>query len=133
MNIIASEIDKMFLLKSIKPFDTLDERTLFNIAEVTRLSYFDPDTHILNGKEIASEVVIEVEGELTDSSGNRLKIVGLHSILSDSPLETDIYAGSKGCRCLRIGKGHFLTTIYECPGILTELMQLRNLDPHYYV
>lgn len=133
MRIVVSEIDKMFLLKSIKPFDKLDERTLFNVTEVMRLTKFEPNVTILPEGEVSNEVIVVVEGEILDMEGNSLKIAGLFSILNDLPVENRLISGENGCKCLRIGKGHFLTTVYECPSLLTELIQLRNIHPHYFM
>lgn len=133
MRMVTSEIDKMFLLKSIQPFDRLDERTLFNISEVMRLTKFEPNQIILPGGEVSNEVIIVVDGEIRDKNGNSPKIAGLYSILNDLLIEDKLVSGAIGCKCLRIGKGHFLTTVYECPSILTELIQLRNIHPHYFM
>lgn len=133
MRLVTTEIDKMFLLKSIKPFDNLDERTLFNVTEVMRLTKFEPNQSILPEGEVSNEVIVVIDGDIQDENGISPKIAGLHSILNDLPIEYKLIAGVNGCKCLRIGKGHFLTTVYECPSLLTELIQLRNIHPHYYM
>jgi len=133
MRIVSSEIDKMFLLKSVQPFDKLDERTLFNISEVMRLSKFEPNQIILPENEVSNEVIVLVDGGIMDIDGNSVVIAGINSILIDTVVENRLIAGENGCKCLRIGKGHFFTTVYECPSILTDLIQLRNIHPHYFM
>jgi signal-transduction protein with cAMP-binding, CBS, and nucleotidyltransferase domain len=133
MRIVSSEIDKMFSLKSVQPFDKLDERTLFNISEVMRLSKFEPNQIILPENEVSNEVLVLVDGGIMDIDGNSVVIAGINSILNDTVVENRLIAGENGCKCLRIGKGHFLTTVYECPSILTDLIQLRNIHPHYFM
>lgn len=133
MRIEASEIEKVFMLKSVRPFEKLDERMLFNIAEVMRLSKFEPNVEILTENEVSNEVIISLDSNIFDKQGHSITIAGIYSVLNDSPIESGIRAGKNGSRCLRIGKGHFLTTIYECPNLLTELIILRNNHPHYYL
>lgn len=133
MRIVSSEIDKMFLLKSVQPFDKLDERTLFNISEVMRLSKFEPNQIILPENEVSNEVLVLVDGGMKDLNGNSVVLAGINSILNDTVVENRLIAVENGCKCLRIGKGHFLTTVYECPSLLIDLIQLRNIHPHYFM
>jgi signal-transduction protein with cAMP-binding, CBS, and nucleotidyltransferase domain len=133
VKIVATEIEKMFMLKAIRPFDTLDERTLFNIVEVMRLTRFEEGAEILAPNMVSNELIIVVEGEILNPENNSVTIAGVYSLLNDTVVENRLIAGKNGCRCLRIGKGHFLTSIYESPSLLTELIQLRNINPHYYM
>lgn len=131
MKIKASDIEKAFLLKSIEPFDKLDERTLFNLASVMTLTHYEPETLLIESDIVCSEVLIVVDGECRTEPGNLMFLAGIHSVLEDSVIGETISSGKNGAKCLRIGKGHFLTTMYECPFILVDLIRLRNQNPNY--
>lgn len=131
MKITASDIEKAFLLKAIEPFDKLDERTLFNLVSVMTLTQYEPNTVVVESQTVCNEVQIVVEGNCCTESGNQIFLAGIHSVLEDSVMGETISSGTKGAKCLRIGKGHFLTTMYECPFILVDLIHLRNLNPNY--
>lgn len=131
MKVKTSDIEKAFLLKSIEPFDSLDERTLFNLVSVMTLTQYEPNKLITDSDTVCNEVMIVVEGECRTDSGNRIFITGVHSVLEDSVIGESISSGTRGVKCLRIGKGHFLTTMYECPFILVDLIRLRNQNPNY--
>jgi hypothetical protein len=131
MKIKASDIEKAFLLKSVEPFDKLDERTLFNLVSVMTLTQYEPNKVVLNRQTVYNEVVIVVEGDCHTDSGKQVFLAGIHSVLEDSGMGESILSGDDGAKCLRIGKGHFLTTMYECPFILVDLIRLRNQIPNY--
>jgi hypothetical protein len=131
MKVEASNIEKAFLLKSIKPFDKLDERTLFTLVSVMTLTQYEPNTLLVESQTVCNEVLIVVEGDSCTESGDQVNLAGIHSVLEDSVIGTTISSGNQGAKCLRIGKGHFLTTMYECPFLLVELIKLRNINPNY--
>lgn len=131
MNVKASDIEKVFLLKTIAPFDKLDERTLFNLVSVMALTQYEPNKLMIDSQTICHEVLIVVDGNCLRDSGNQIVMVGIHSVLEDSVIGESISSGNNGVKCLRIGKGHFLTTIYECPFILIDLIHIRNENPNY--
>lgn len=131
MKVLASDIEKAFLLKSIEPFEKLDERTLFNLVSVMTLTQYEPNTLLVDSHTVCNEVLIVVDGECNTESGNQIFLAGIHSVLEDSVMGQTISSSDKGAKCLRIGKGHFLTTMYECPFILVDLIKLRNQNPNY--
>lgn len=131
MKIKASDIEKAFLLKSVEPFDKLDERTLFNLVSVMTLTQYEPNKSVMDSQTVCNEVLIVVDGDCRTESGNKIFLAGVHSVLEDSVIGESISSGNGGARCLRIGKGHFLTTMYECPFILVDLIRLRNQNPNY--
>ena len=131
MKIKVSDIEKVFLLKSVKPFDKLDERTLFNLASVMTLTYYEANKLVMDSQTVFNEVVIVVDGVCRTESGNQIFLAGIHSVLEDSVIGECIYTGNDDAKCLRIGKGHFLTMIYECPFILVDLIRLRHENPNY--
>ncbi|MCH8495487.1 MAG: hypothetical protein LAT57_07625 [Balneolales bacterium] len=131
MKIKASDIEKAFLLKSVEPFDKLDERTLFNLVSVMTLTQYEPNKLVLDSQTVCNEVLIVVDGDCRTESSHKIFLAGVHSVLEDLVIGESISSGSAGAKCLRIGKGHFLTTMYECPFILVDLIRLRNQNPNY--
>lgn len=131
MKVKVSDIEKAFWLKSIEPFDKLDERTLLNLVSVTKLNQYEPTTLVIDSQTICNEVLIVIEGDCFTDSGNQVFLAGIHSVLEDSVIGQNITSGKNGAKCLRVGKGHFLTTVYEYPFILVELIELRNQNPNY--
>jgi signal-transduction protein with cAMP-binding, CBS, and nucleotidyltransferase domain len=131
MKIHASDIEKAFMLKSVQPFDKLDERTLFNMVSVMTLTKYDANLTLMDAETVGNEVMIVVDGSITTDSGNSVTIAGIRSVLEDVAIGQHVVTVGTGATCLRIGKGHFLTTIYECPFILVDLIKLRNQNPNY--
>jgi signal-transduction protein with cAMP-binding, CBS, and nucleotidyltransferase domain len=131
MKIHASDIEKAFMLKSVQPFDKLDERTLFNMVSVMTLTKYEANTRLIDSETVSNEVMIVVDGIITSDSGGSVNIAGIRSVLEDTAIGEHITTNETGASCLRIGKGHFLTTIYECPFILVDLIKLKNQNPNY--
>jgi signal-transduction protein with cAMP-binding, CBS, and nucleotidyltransferase domain len=131
MKIHASDIEKAFMLKSVQPFDKLDERTLFNMVSVMTLTKYEANTRLIDSETVSNEVMIVVDGIITTDSGGSVTIAGIRSVLEDTAIGEHIITNETGATCLRIGKGHFLTTMYECPFILVDLIKLRNQNPNY--
>jgi hypothetical protein len=131
MKIHASDIEKAFILKSIQPFDKLDERTLFNMVSVMTLTKYEANITLMDAETVGNEVMIVVDGSITTDSGGSVTVTGIRSVLEDVEIGQRVITGGNGATCLRIGKGHFLTTVYECPFILVDLIQLRNQNPNY--
>lgn len=131
MKIHASDIEKAFMLKSIQPFDKLDERTLFNMVSVMTLTKYVANTTLMDAETVGNEVMIVVDGSIITNSGGSITIGGIRSVLKNIAVGQDITTSETGATCLRIGKGHFLTTMYECPFILVDLIKLRNQNPNY--
>ena len=131
MKIHASDIEKAFMLKSVQPFYKLDERTLFNMVSVMTLTKYEANTRLIDSETVSNEVMIVVDGIITSDSGGSVNIAGIRSVLEDTAIGEHITTNETGASCLRIGKGHFLTTIYECPFILVDLIKLKNQNPNY--
>ncbi len=133
MRIKASDIEKIFLLKSVSPFDKLNETALSKLVEVMHCTKYNAGTLIYSKDQICAEVLVSIDGTFTTGSGVSVTIVGIHSVLEDIPVGDEIIAGQNGVSYLRIGKGHFLTMIYEFPFILTDLIEISKINPSYYL
>ena len=54
MKIHASDIEKAFMLKSVQPFDKLDERTLFNMVSVMTLTKYEANTRLIDSETVSN-------------------------------------------------------------------------------
>src|SRR5690554_3838408 len=134
MKIKYNDIEKAFILKSIVPFDILEDRELFNIANITTVKQFKSGDTIAQKDEMAHEIYIIIDGSLASKSPNELvKIIGIKSVLDDTALLESVTAGESGTTALRIGKGHFLTAIYECPAMLASLTEVKKIHRNYFI
>ena len=134
MKIKYSDIEKAFMMKSISPFDILEDRELFNIASVATVKQFSPRENIQLEHEMSHEVFLVIDGSVASLNSNEpVKIIGIKSVLDDTIVTQSLIAGDDGATCLRIGKGHFLTAIYECPAMLVKLTDIKKSQQNYYI
>lgn len=133
MRIKATEIEKIFLLKSVRPFDRLNEIALSKLVEVMPYTRYEAGTLIVTSDMICNEVLIAIDGTFSAGSVETVSIAGIHSVLEDIPIGEDVSTGKHGVSCLRIGKGHFLTMVYEFPFLLTDLIEINKKNPSYYM
>lgn len=133
MRIKATDIEKIFHLKSVRPFDRLDEIALSKLVEVMPLRRYEAGALIVTGDMICNEVLIAIEGRFSTGTVDTVSIAGIHSVLEDIPIGENVSAGKNGVSCLRIGKGHFLTMVYEFPFLLTDLIEINKRNPNYFL
>jgi|SRR5690606_2636822 len=134
MKIKYSDIEKAFMMKSIPPFDILEDRELFNIASVATVKQFSAGENIQLQDEMSHEVYIVIDGSVASNNPDEsVKIIGIRSVLDDTIVPQSLLAGDNGATCLRIGKGHFLTAIYECPAMLIKLTDIKKSKQNYYI
>lgn len=128
-----SLIEKAFLLKETPPFENLEDQELFNIADVLATIKFKQGEPVLKKNSIANYLFMVIDGDVVSESGETtVKVIGVKPILDGSGVSESFVAGSNGATCLRMGKGHFFTTLYECPNVLVEFMQLLDQKERYY-
>ena len=69
---------------------------------------------------------VVVEGEVLDDAGTRSpRVFGVTALLLDRPApETRVASPSGGATCLLIHRGHFFTTINECPALIAGFLEM---------
>lgn len=128
-----SLIEKAFLLKDTPPFENLEDQELFNIADVLETVEFNQGDPVLKKNSVANYLFLVVDGDVISESGETsMKVLGVKPILNGSGVSESFVAGSNGATCLRMGKGHFFTTLYECPNVMVEFMQLMDQKKRYF-
>ncbi len=125
-------MDNFFVLKQIQPFDRLHDLELYILASATDRVEYTPNLLIAAKDNFLHHLYVVLEGELIRSDKHSLpSIVGLGSLLYDWPLKYDLLASASGAVCLKIGKSHFITLIYECPHFTTALLQHAGEETYY--
>lgn len=128
-----SLIEKVFLLKSTPPFENLEDQELFNIADVLTTVEFKSGESVLKKDSTVNYLYLIVDGEVVSESGDTsVKVIGVKPILDGSPATESFIASRNGTACLRMGKGHFFTTLYDCPNVIVEFMELEGRKKRYF-
>jgi len=119
-------IEKIFILKSMSPFNKLEDSELILTANITKIKKYNKGDIILAKDVYVYSISMFIEGEATTTSGNRVdKLFGIKEILEDKTFVEDIIA-TTSVKIMTISKAHFFTLIYECPDLLLELLNLTD-------
>lgn len=125
-------MERVFCLKNRPPFHQLEDQELLNLTDVVTVTYVSPGEPVITNGKLVHELYILADGNTVSESGvTSLKILGIKSLLKGTPAEETVYAGNQGALLIKLGKGHFFTTIYECPRLMMGLMKLLK-DPAPY-
>ncbi|MEX2601030.1 MAG: hypothetical protein WD355_05240 [Balneolaceae bacterium] len=128
-----SLVERVFLLKNTPPFDILEDQELLNIAEVLTNRAIPEGEPVQNAGNPVNELIILAEGHVADNNGGTsLKILGVSALLRGTPAVQTLSAGPGGALILKLEKGHFFTTVYECSGLLVAFMKLLNEQEPYF-
>lgn len=128
-----SVVERAFLLRGTAPFDLLEDQELMNIAAVLRVARIPAGEAVVTGGRPAGELIILAEGGLTSGGGGEsLQIAGVKSLLRGTAAEVTVRAGREGALVMKLGRGHFFTTIYECSSLLVGFMKLLDRPDPYF-
>ncbi len=118
--------ERLFILRSIEPFNLLSDTELAVIAGAVVERHYDAGRHIASKDKPARALIITIRGSLADSEGNGLPVIlGIEELLTGTALPFDVYASQpKGADCFLINKGHFFTILYECPVLATGFIDM---------
>jgi len=118
--------EKIFVLKSIAPFNNLTDQELIITANITQeKSYTDGDLIYTNGN-ILYNLFIIASGELNCENKKQIGgYFGFNEVVIDEVINEDIYANGD-VTMLLISKAHLLTLIYESPSIMIEFLSLKE-------
>ena len=119
---MSIQLERLLSLRSIPPFDTLQEGELAALARVCAERQWAPGQQVLGGARVPASLYIVVEGWL-ESEGVRLgSVLGEPGLLFGFQIATPWAAGAEGARALLLTRGHFFTLLNECPWILEPLL-----------
>ena len=115
--------EKLYALQGSPIFQGLDESEILLVAEVAQLRSFAADAVICSVDADSLRLYIPIRGGGFFESGRPAgKVFDVPSLLFNDVMIEGIRAGSEGCDCLTISKGHFFTLLSECPSILVNMM-----------
>ncbi|HVW21579.1 MAG TPA: hypothetical protein VHC86_10215 [Opitutaceae bacterium] len=118
-------VQKLFALRTVRPFDRLEPNEAVLIARVARAHAYPPGAAIHPGGAPLGKLLVVAEGTVRDGIGSAVgPILGVRSLLHDAvspPLTADPEAGA---RVLEISKRHFYTLARECPAFVIGLIEL---------
>lgn len=117
-------LEKLFALKSVFPFERLQNEELMLVAQVAKVREYPPGGPVMEEGHFPAMLYVTVSGALVDGEGAPLPpVLGQLEMLEDVAMETDVEGGEEGAVCLTIAKSHFFTLVYECPEIVVGFLE----------
>lgn len=113
-----TEIEKMFLLKALPPFDRLRDPDLVLIAQVIETQRYGPGEVVHPDAEPFRRLYILVEGGWQGPASPAPRVLGVGSLLYGAAAPGAIVAGEAGAVAITIRKTHFHTIANETPELL---------------
>jgi len=115
-------IDKIFTLQNRSPFNTLRHSELVLTANITKVKKYSKGTTIIYKDSPIQNLFIIEKGEASYKNSPISSFFGAEELLNDVVLEENVVAQTD-IEALVISKGHFYTLIYECPGLMIEIIK----------
>jgi len=121
---------KVFILKSIAPFNTLSDSELIITAQMLQVKYYEKGKKIYSAGNSMYNLFIIAEGEVYDNFSQKQEgFFGLKALINDEVMEEDFIA-TKDTNILMISKAHLLTLLYECPYLMLGFLALPKRGSH---
>lgn len=118
---------KVFTLKSIKPFDELTDSELILLADIIQVKRYKKDSTIYLKENSLFNLYVIVEGKVVDEEKNEIKRnFGLKELLNDDVIEKSFYAYDEVTLFL-ISKAHLLTLLYESPSLMIGFLSQQEI------
>ncbi len=120
--------EKIFLLKSIPPFNNLSDSELILTANITQVkTYMNEAIIYTEGNELYNLFII-ANGEVITSNNKKIKHhFGFNELVKDEVINENICALGE-VTMLLISKAHLLTLLYESPSIMIDFLSLKSGD-----
>lgn len=117
--------ERLFALRAAPPFDRLRDSELALLAAVAQVRSYDPGETVLAEGKPLHHLFVVVEGEIRTAAGEPVPpVFGEASLLFQLPLARALVAApGTGATCLLIGRAHFFTAAYECPGLVVGFLE----------
>jgi signal-transduction protein with cAMP-binding, CBS, and nucleotidyltransferase domain len=117
--------EKIFALKSVRPFDVLRDSEIALIAQEARVRQFKPQETVSGAEKPIRRLHVVTAGEVTAASGgNGLPVFGVKPLLFNQGANEELAAGVDGATCLTIKRGNFFTIANECPGLIVGFIEM---------
>jgi signal-transduction protein with cAMP-binding, CBS, and nucleotidyltransferase domain len=109
---------KVFILKSIKPFDKLSDAELLLLADIISVKKYKKGSKIYSKENNLYNLYVIIDGEVVDDDQNKVDgYFGIKELLNDDVMENSFYANDDVTLFL-ISKAHLLTLLYESPSLM---------------
>jgi len=117
--------EKIFALKSIRPFDVLRDAEIALIAQEARIRKFEPAELVSGPDKPIRRLHVVTEGEISPVAGGAgLPLFGVKPLLFNQGAGEMLRAGASGATCLTIKRGNFFTIANECPGLIVGFVEM---------
>jgi CRP-like cAMP-binding protein len=123
-------IEKVFLLKSIHPFDVLLDREIILISNIVRVKHYKAKDIIHNANSLVFNFSIIADGEVAFENGTVIKdYFGLENLTQNIVMESSIIAVND-VTLLLLSQEHLLTLLHESPHLVLGFLNLHKEDDH---
>ena len=118
--------EKIFLLKSIPPFNTLSDSELTLTANVVQTKTFEDKSLIYTSGGTLYYLFILANGEMVNDKNEKIdNFFGFSELINDEIIDENLFASGK-VTMLLLSKAHLLTLLYETPAIMIEFLSLKQ-------
>ncbi|MBA4387311.1 MAG: hypothetical protein C0404_04975 [Verrucomicrobia bacterium] len=123
-------VEKFLALRSVPLLSELDDSEISLIADVARSCDFSPGARFCAADRCLQRLYIVLDGCIENEQGQCMpQVLGAASLLFNLPVSSSLNASaSKGAKCLVVGKSHFFTISYQCPGVLCGLLKSDSFE-----
>jgi signal-transduction protein with cAMP-binding, CBS, and nucleotidyltransferase domain len=117
--------EKIFALKSVRPFDVLRDGELALIAQEARVRQYGASEIVANADKPIRRLHVVTNGDVRRlAGGEALPVFGVKPLLFNQGADEPLAAGVDGATCLTIKRGNFFTIANECPGLIVGFLDL---------
>lgn len=118
--------EKVFILKSITPFDKLEDTELILLANIIQVKKYKKDALVYSKENNLNNLYIIIEGDVVDDNGKPVdRYFGLEELLNDKNIDSSYYSKDDSMAFL-ISKAHLLTLLYESPSLMVGFLSERE-------
>lgn len=114
-------VDKIFTIQNTVPFNTLRHSEIILTANISSVKKFSKGSPLTSTDVAIQNLYVIIQGEVSYDGKKISNFFGAEELLNDIVLDKEIICESD-VEVLLISKGHFFTLIYECPGLMIELL-----------
>ena len=118
-----TQVDIVFALKALPPFDRLRDTELTLIASIGRVLHYEPGATVHPDEQPFHRLYLRLTGDWSAAAQPAPAILGVGSLLFGNPAPGPIVAGPAGAVAVSIQKSQFHTIVNETPELLLGFLQ----------
>jgi hypothetical protein len=120
----AEVVQRLFALRTVGPFQRLEDTELLLIARHARPRHFAPGKVVLAGGTVPEALFVVVDGGAFVDGAPAPPVFDAPGLLFGLAARADHLAGPGGLEALIIAKPHVFTIARECPEFVVGLRDL---------